>query len=183
MKKFRGHLFNWYDTQTLKPMLPQYVSTVDSGNFVGHVLTLRSGLYALLTQKILAGRIREGLIDSLRILADVIHEGNAKHTGNQRYPAISDTLVMIDRMQIELQSGPSTLKDTQNLLSRLSDESEDLITRLGNDADAEIVWWVKACQRQCQDFQNELAAFVPWLSIPIPAENLWNQGPPELTET
>jgi cyclic beta-1,2-glucan synthetase len=40
LERHRGHLLNWYDTQTLLPLLPRYVSTVDSGNFSGHVLTL-----------------------------------------------------------------------------------------------------------------------------------------------
>ena len=40
LERHRGHLLNWYDTLTLAPLLPRYVSTVDSGNFSGHVLAL-----------------------------------------------------------------------------------------------------------------------------------------------
>ena len=36
----RGHFYNWYDTQTLAPLLPVYVSTVDSGNCSGHFLAV-----------------------------------------------------------------------------------------------------------------------------------------------
>ncbi|OYQ41829.1 hypothetical protein CHU94_05535 [Rhodoferax sp. TH121] len=38
LQRYRGHFFNWYDTQTLAPLLPVYVSTVDSGNLSGHLL-------------------------------------------------------------------------------------------------------------------------------------------------
>lgn len=34
LEKWNGHLYNWYNTKTLKPLMPRYVSTVDSGNFV-----------------------------------------------------------------------------------------------------------------------------------------------------
>ncbi|MCI8519267.1 MAG: hypothetical protein HFJ51_04165 [Clostridia bacterium] len=34
LEKWNGHLYNWYNTKTLAPLLPKYVSTVDSGNFV-----------------------------------------------------------------------------------------------------------------------------------------------------
>ena len=34
LEKWNGHLYNWYNTKTLKPLIPRYVSTVDSGNFV-----------------------------------------------------------------------------------------------------------------------------------------------------
>jgi len=44
MKKWKGHLYNWYDTVTLAPLPPLYVSTVDSGNFVGCLMTVKEGL-------------------------------------------------------------------------------------------------------------------------------------------
>ena len=53
LERYRGHFYNWYDTQSLKPLLPTYVSSVDSGNLAGHLLTLRPGLLALPDQKIL----------------------------------------------------------------------------------------------------------------------------------
>ncbi len=44
LEKRSGHLLNWYDTKTLTPLQPQYVSTVDSGNFVCCLTALREGL-------------------------------------------------------------------------------------------------------------------------------------------
>ena len=44
MEKWHGHLFNWYDTETAKPMEPRYVSTVDSGNFVAYLMVVRRAL-------------------------------------------------------------------------------------------------------------------------------------------
>jgi cyclic beta-1,2-glucan synthetase len=40
MQRHRGHFMNWYDTQTCAPLLPMYVSTVDSGNLSGHLLAV-----------------------------------------------------------------------------------------------------------------------------------------------
>lgn len=44
LEKWRGNLLNWYDTRTLRPLHPQYVSTVDSGNFLCCLVALRQGL-------------------------------------------------------------------------------------------------------------------------------------------
>lgn len=44
LKKWRGHLYNWYDTITLEVLRPNYISTVDSGNFIGYLMTLKQGL-------------------------------------------------------------------------------------------------------------------------------------------
>ena len=44
MERFRGHLYNWYDTRSLRPLEPLYVSSVDSGNLAGYLLaTPRAG--------------------------------------------------------------------------------------------------------------------------------------------
>ena len=47
LERHRGHFYNWYDTRTLEPLLPLYVSSVDSGNLAGHLLTLGPGLVEL----------------------------------------------------------------------------------------------------------------------------------------
>lgn len=47
LARYRGHLFNWYDTRTGQVLAPRYISTVDSGNLAGHLLVLAAGLRAL----------------------------------------------------------------------------------------------------------------------------------------
>ena len=61
-----GHLFNWYDTKTLMPLFPRYVSTVDSGNFVGYLITLIEGLKLNLTAPMIQYSNIEGLLDTIR---------------------------------------------------------------------------------------------------------------------
>ncbi len=45
LEKWHGHLYNWYDTKNMTVLYPAYVSTVDSGNFVVSLLTVKNGLY------------------------------------------------------------------------------------------------------------------------------------------
>ncbi len=42
LPKWHGHLYNWYNIKTLEPLFPRYISTVDSGNFVGYVYVLKA---------------------------------------------------------------------------------------------------------------------------------------------
>ena len=44
MQRWQGHFYNWYDTHTLEPLMPLYVSTVDSGNLVAYLLTVKQGV-------------------------------------------------------------------------------------------------------------------------------------------
>ena len=71
LERHRGHFYNWYDTQSLKPLPPLYISSVDSGNLAGHLLTLRQGLLALPDDNILGARLFDGLSDTLMVLVDV----------------------------------------------------------------------------------------------------------------
>jgi hypothetical protein len=62
LEKYRGHLFNWYNTQTLEPLdASPFVSSVDSGNFVASLYTLHSGALALAEQPLLSNRLFTGL--------------------------------------------------------------------------------------------------------------------------
>ncbi len=44
LAKYRGHLYNWYDTQTKEVIGEPYISTVDSGNFIVSLATLKYGI-------------------------------------------------------------------------------------------------------------------------------------------
>ena len=71
LPKWHGHLYNWYDTRTLKVLEPAYVSSVDSGNLAGCLIALREGLRALNEER-LADKIDQFLGNlHLRALFDV----------------------------------------------------------------------------------------------------------------
>lgn len=61
LQRHRGHLLNWYDTRTCEPLLPMYVSTVDSGNLSGHLLALGQACLALAGAPHEAGAARQAI--------------------------------------------------------------------------------------------------------------------------
>ena len=82
LDRFHGHFYNWYDTHTLQPLHPQYVSSVDSGNLAGSLLALRVGLGELKNQSVLSPRVFDGLDDTLLILAGVMPASPDAETAN-----------------------------------------------------------------------------------------------------
>ena len=62
ISKAEGHLYNWYDIESLKPLQPAYVSTVDSGNLCAGLITLRCALEDLGNTK-LAQRVQKLIED------------------------------------------------------------------------------------------------------------------------
>ncbi|MGZ8273577.1 MAG: glucoamylase family protein, partial [Burkholderiaceae bacterium] len=72
MARYRGHFYNWYDTRTLEPLRPHYVSTVDSGNLAAQLLTLRSGLLALADEPILPSTWQDGVHDCFGVMTEAL---------------------------------------------------------------------------------------------------------------
>lgn len=79
LEHHQGHLYNWIDTRTLAPLEPRYVSSVDSGNYVGHLITLANACrdWALeLDDQPSACRI-DGIADTIGVLRQAIAEDGA----------------------------------------------------------------------------------------------------------
>jgi len=71
MPKHRGHLMNWYKTNTLEPAPPFFLSSVDNGNLVASLWTLRQGILDRLQQPLLPKTLAEGLLDHLKVLGEL----------------------------------------------------------------------------------------------------------------
>ena len=102
----RGHFYNWYDTTTLEPLRPMYVSTVDSGNLAGHLLTLAAGLHELAGHPVLGTQIFAGLADTLDVLAECSHES-------------PEVVAETARLRRQLATAPTTISSARQLLERL----------------------------------------------------------------
>ena len=150
LERYRGHFYNWYDTQSLKPLLPLYISTVDSGNLAGHLLTLRPGLLALPDQKILGARLFTGLSDTLMILADA----------GAAIPGITAPAPLA-HLQKELESAynspPTTLVAARLCLDQLATSAAEVAAGIDADHENPAGWWARAFARQCRDALDELA--------------------------
>src|SRR5690606_22851105 len=68
LERYRGHFLNWYDTRTLEPLQPRYVSTVDSGNLAACLLALGQGCLQVPGEPVLRWETWDGLLDLLRLL-------------------------------------------------------------------------------------------------------------------
>jgi len=68
LERFRGHLYNWYDTRHCYPLEPKYVSSVDSGNLAGHLLALAHGLDEMIDRPRLEPAALAGIEDAARLV-------------------------------------------------------------------------------------------------------------------
>ena len=70
MPRFRGHFYNWYDTRDLKALEPKYISSVDSGNLAGHLITIANACKEWRRSPMTAPSRRAGIADALALTAE-----------------------------------------------------------------------------------------------------------------
>ncbi len=157
LEKYRGHLYNWYNIETLQPLHPKYISTVDSGNFAGHLLTLNQGIIEILDQKFLGNKMLCGLLDTVRVIKETI--------------AQSDNHIVLEfTMILEAECcKEQTLHSMNDVLHRLKISYESTIKNLNNQVNIMASWWNKILLNQLEQAIEDFKILSPWLlKPPIP---------------
>jgi cyclic beta-1,2-glucan synthetase len=161
LERYQGHFFNWYDTLTLKSLRPLYISSVDSGNLAGHLLTLQQGLLNLPDQLITGPRLFEGLSDTLQILIE--------KAGNSLPVQVIQFRKFLNEISIEY---PETLFDMHRSLEKLSTYASEIVSAFSSGDDVQYRAWANNLARQCKNVYDELMYCIPMLLHPLSNELL-----------
>ena len=151
MERYNGHFYNWYDTQTLQPLPPRYISTVDSGNLTGQLITLRQGILAIPGEPIIKPAFAWGLMDTLLLMEEELKD-----------PIVLQPLHRLLTSWLDLES--PTLSILKPLVDELVDETLRIRTSLPS--------WSAAWMRQCRDAQEECTRFSDWIMVAPAPERL-----------
>ncbi len=157
LERHRGHFYNWYDTQTRLPLIPLYVSTVDSGNLAGHLLTLRPGLAALYDAPVLNRRWLEGVSDTFTILVDTV--GKQAPASVTQFEKALEWLAAARAVTLA-----HAWVQIEQLCVFAADAAAYLVANTPAD-DGEAAFWARALERQCVDLRDDLALLAPWLEL------------------
>lgn len=126
LEKWNGHLYNWYDTRTLQPLKPRYVSSVDSGNMACYLILLKQGIKELLSRPLVGRELVLGLKDTIRL--DYADNGKS-------IPSIINMLEIGEDMTL------TEWRLTLNQLGNIGKYTDRQINLFQNEID-EIVPWV-----------------------------------------
>ena len=169
MSRLHGHFFNWYDTKTLQPLLPQYISTVDSGNLAGHLIAIKQSVIELPDELLFNDRVIAGLADTIDVIAI---EADRLITFQQR-----TEVVTVRQLQDEIAACRSLLaNNSQDSLSawfvlidsinRRASEIEDIVNALahehGETAFKELSWWVGSLMHQAGCWRRDVDTLCAW---------------------
>jgi cyclic beta-1,2-glucan synthetase len=149
LARFRGHFYNWYDTQDLRALDPPYISTVDSGNLAGHLLALAAACLEWASAPLDDARRFAGIADSLELAREEaagmsdgprtqtmtwrqLEEAIANLASDLRRP-VNDRVKLAERF-VELARSADAIADISTALSLES----------GKGADSDLVFWANA---------------------------------------
>lgn len=139
-----GHLFNWYDTRTLEPLPPVFVSSVDSGNLLASLWTLQQGTLAQLHEPLLSSSLAEGLLDHAHTLFHL------RTFSRKQLAAL--------RRKLESESW------LQHLLE-LPDTAFDHLRPASKDPrhTADVCWFQAGARARLSNIQQMVRIYAPWL--------------------
>ena len=166
LPRYRGHLFNWYDTQSLVPLAPLYVSTVDSGNLLGYLMTVSSAVSAIADDTPLVDRrFRDGLSDTL----DLFEREATPVLASLGRDSARDFRSDVRRLHTHLEEPAKDVGASGAWLQSISSELTLLATRLHDaqdrvrPADAKVglaAAWLDAAASMIAERRREIAAFI-----------------------
>ncbi len=171
LDRFHGHFLNWYDTKTLAPLAPQYVSTVDSGNLAGHLLAIKQISVEIVEQPLFDARVIDGLADTISLMRE-----EAGKIGPVRQ---STGAVTLKQLRGEIEScaalvsngSPNTLSGWLALFQSVTEravEVEDIINALsqehGNERFEQLNSWTRSLIHQTSEHHRDLDMLAPWAS-------------------
>jgi len=155
LDRHQGHFYNWYDTVTLKPLAPLYVSSVDSGNLSGYLMVLRSALLALPDDSVFHPQLFAGLGDPFRLLLD---------------DSASLPQELLSRARTRLESlekaYPRTLSAAYADATQLVRALSEIARSLDPAESPETMRWAEATLRQARGALQDVGWLAPWLGLP-----------------
>lgn len=160
MERHKGHFYNWYNIETLSPLQPRYISTVDSGNFIGHILVLKQGILSLPKEKIAGVKIMEGLRDTFLVLKDTLSKKE------------KEVLLPLAKELDTICSGDVfSFTELNSQLKIFAEQYADVTANLTIPPRSETEWWNQKLKSQLQSVTKELEIFTPWVLLQnAPAE-------------
>ena len=168
LEMHQGHFFNWYDTKTLAPLLPRYVSTVDSGNLAGHLRILATGFEQMIDSSIVPSRVFDGLHDTLGVLLQEMA------TISPRIGDVATRLVgsasyrRIEMQMDSIANQGANLRSSFDILSRIKNDMSELAMTLAPNTESS--WWCNAVAQTCEDQLADLRSMGLWSTIAMPDE-------------
>ena len=174
LEKFQGHFFNWYDTRTLEPLVPQYISTVDSGNLAGHLIAVKQAAIELPEQKLFDAHLLQGLTDTLTLLREeakrisTIKQRTQVVTTGQLNKEIEACVALVEAMKGATNDSGAWAKLFAELTARAG-EAEDIAHALEQEQGAhaaetfqEFHCWIALLLNQTRAARRDFDTLIPW---------------------
>ena len=143
LERHRGHFLNWYDTATLAPLHPRYVSTVDSGNLAGAMMAVSQGLVDLIDRPQTRAQRLGGVADTAAVLADASSSADVRGDLRQLITEVNRLARAIaTAARSAAAEGPTAA--VWELSAQLANAAAAFVDEDRPDAPAEISYWSRA---------------------------------------
>jgi len=168
LELFRGHFYNWYDTRTLHPLDPKYVSSVDSGNLAGHLLVVGNGCRELIQRSSINGDLFAGIDDAIQLLRDALEEiPDQRQTHTVTRKQLNQAVDVLAMALLSRPVDPAGWTARFGRLTALSHTIADMAQALGqergDEPDEELRTWADAVRACVESHVRDAELLLPWV--------------------
>ncbi len=153
LDRFRGHFYNWYDTQDLRPLEPRYVSSVDSGNLAAHLIALSNSCREWIDVCPAPHESLAGIADAMKLTREAV--GELSEDIRTHTIACQQLNHALDALAGTLSDG--NLAQLAPVAATLVDIAQALSNELGEAACADVLYWAQATQRSIASARRDVA--------------------------
>ena len=160
LTRYRGHLYNWYDTRDLEPLGPPYVSSVDSGNLCAALLALSNACRDMIDRPPPIEAALAGIDDAIRLTHEAAAAiGDERRTQTITRRGLDEALEPFEvngEVQLTPEASAARLADLAAHARTLADVTAALTAERGETADSELVTWAEAACRTVESHLRDL---------------------------
>lgn len=153
LDRYKGHFLNWYATDDLRALPPAYVSSVDSGNLAGHLITLAQACEEW-AHDFISPDTRAGLMDNLALARDALTDMVVP--GNEPLRQVAASLDEMASLLQGHQDLASLLPALGRLASKAARSAEILIPAGGDRSTVDLVFWTDALAAAIQEHRDDI---------------------------
>jgi len=154
LERYRGHFYNWYDASTLKPEMPLFISSVDSGNLACSLLTTSQACMQMASQPLFSPQLWVGIKDRLRLLRETAEAAGAT--------SLLEAIISVEDGVCNLPEEPEHWISELHTLEASAQKLEKTIHSVGHKS-PDLAYWSHDLAREIRDLRRLAGTFAPWL--------------------
>ncbi len=170
LPRYRGHFYNWYELRTKQPLDPRYISSVDSGNFAGHLLVTAQACEETLQCPLMTVSRIEGIQDTLKLLKEsLLNIQDKRRTLTVNLDQLNTAISNLEKLLRDFPQTPFEHIARWEMLEAnaetVADIAKTFVQEHGKASNSEVLFWSLQIHSDIRGHINDYKQMFSWVKL------------------